>query len=111
MAAIAPLPEGMDEVAFSGFLRGAPMAMKKGKSIRMKVPAHAEFILEGEVAPQERILEGPFGDHFGHYSHAAPFPVFHIRKVTRKANPIYLHPLSSESRRRKIAIWATRCRK
>jgi 4-hydroxy-3-polyprenylbenzoate decarboxylase len=90
MAAIAPLPEGMDEVAFSGFLRGSPMALAKGRSIPMKVPANAEFILEGEVAPQERVLEGPFGDHFGHYSHAAPFPVFHIRKMTRKANPIYL---------------------
>ena len=90
MAAVAPLPEGMDEIAFSGFLRGAPMALAKGRSIPMQVPAHAEFILEGEVAPQERALEGPFGDHFGHYSHAAPFPVFRIRKVTRKARPIYL---------------------
>jgi menaquinone biosynthesis decarboxylase len=90
MAAVAPLPEGMDEVAFSGFLRGKPMALAKGRSIPLKVPANAEFILEGEVAPQERAMEGPFGDHFGHYSHAAPFPVFRIRKVTRKANPIYL---------------------
>jgi UbiD family decarboxylase len=90
MAAVAPLPEGMDEVAFSGYLRGGPMKMVKGRSIRHPVPANAEFILEGEVAPQERALEGPFGDHFGHYSHAAPFPVFRIRKVTRKKNPIYL---------------------
>jgi menaquinone biosynthesis decarboxylase len=90
MASVAPLPEGMDEIAFSGFLRGAPMALAKGRSIKMKVPANAEFILEGEVSPQERAVEGPFGDHFGHYSHAAPFPVFRIRKVTRKENPIYL---------------------
>ena len=90
MSAVAPLPEGMDEIAFSGFLRKNPMAMKKGRSIPLKVPANAEFILEGEVAPQERVIEGPFGDHFGHYSHAAPFPVFHIRKITRKKNPIYL---------------------
>jgi 4-hydroxy-3-polyprenylbenzoate decarboxylase len=90
MSAMAPLPEGMDEVAFSGFLRGKPMALARGRSIAMKVPARAEFILEGEVAPQERAIEGPFGDHFGHYSHAAPFPVFHIRKVTRRAHPIYL---------------------
>jgi UbiD family decarboxylase len=90
MASVAPLPEGMDEVAFSGFLRGRPMALAKGRSIPMKVPANAEFILEGEVSPSERAVEGPFGDHFGHYSHAAPFPVFRIRKVTRKTNPVYL---------------------
>lgn len=90
MAAIAPLPEGMDEIAFSGFLRGAPTAMTKGRSIPMKVPARAEFVLEGEVAPHDVAVEGPFGDHFGHYSHAAPYPVFRIRKTTRKTNPVYL---------------------
>src|SRR5262249_48599369 len=30
------------------------------------------------------------GDHFGHYSHAAPFPVLRIRAMTRRENPIYL---------------------
>lgn len=90
LSAIAPLPEGMDEAAFSGFLRGAPLKMVKAKTIPMDVPAWAEFILEGEVPAQERRMEGPFGDHFGHYSHAAPFPVFHIRKATRRRRPVYL---------------------
>jgi len=90
MAAIAPLPEGMDEIAFSGFLRGAPMSLTKAKSIPLHVPAQAEFILEGEVPAKERVIEGPFGDHFGHYSHASPFPVFQVRKVTRRKNPYYL---------------------
>jgi 4-hydroxybenzoate decarboxylase subunit C len=90
MAAIAPLPEGIDEVAFSGFLRGKPTAMTQARSISMQVPANAEFVLEGDAAPQERVMEGPFGDHYGHYSHAAPFPVFRIRKITRRKDPIYL---------------------
>lgn len=90
MAAIAPLPEGMDEVAFSGFLRGRPMSLTKAKALPFHVPAKAEFVIEGEVRPQERHMEGPFGDHFGHYSHAAPFPVFHAHTLTRKHNPIYL---------------------
>ena len=37
----------------------------------------------------ERRMEGPFGDHFGHYSHAAEFPVFHVRTVTRRRDPVY----------------------
>jgi menaquinone biosynthesis decarboxylase len=90
MAAVAPLPEGIDEVAFSGFLRRKPMALCRAQTIPIKVPARAEFVLEGEVAPQERAMEGPFGDHFGHYSSAAPFPVFHLHQMTRKANPVYL---------------------
>jgi 4-hydroxy-3-polyprenylbenzoate decarboxylase len=90
MAAIAPLPEGMDEIAFSGFLRGKPMRLVPARSIPLQVPAEADFILEGEVPPRERQLEGPFGDHLGHYSLAAPFPVFHVRRLTRRKDPIYL---------------------
>lgn len=90
IAAIAALPEGMDEIAFSGILRGAPCPMVPARSINMQVPANAEMILEGTVAPGERRQEGPFGDHFGHYSHAAPFPVFRVQQITRRRDPIYL---------------------
>jgi 4-hydroxy-3-polyprenylbenzoate decarboxylase len=89
LAAIAALPEGIDEVMFAGFLRGARVPMAAGKSVQIAVPANAEFILEGTVPLQETRWEGPFGDHFGHYSHAADFPVFHIKKITHRRNAIY----------------------
>jgi len=34
-------------------------------------------------------MEGPFGDHFGHYSHAARFPVFHVSALTRRRDPVF----------------------
>ena len=89
LATVAALPEGIDEVMFSGFLRGKRTRMVKGKSVSIKVPADAEFILEGTVHLTELRVEGPFGDHFGHYSHASKFPVFHISKVTHRKNPVY----------------------
>ncbi len=89
LSAILPLPEALEEIVFSGLLRGNPLPMVQAKSLFMRVPANAEFILEGKVLPGERRMEGPFGDHFGHYSNAAPFPVFHINTVTRRKNPIY----------------------
>ena len=89
LSAILPLPEDMDELAFAGFLRGSPTRMVRAASMDMLVPAGAEFVLEGEVAPGERRMEGPFGDHFGHYSEAAEFPVFHVRRVTRRRAPLY----------------------
>jgi len=89
LATVAALPEGIDEVMFSGFLRGRRTRMVKGKSVGIKVPADAEFILEGTVHLTELRMEGPFGDHFGHYSHASKFPVFHISKITHRKNPIY----------------------
>jgi UbiD family decarboxylase len=89
LSAIFPLPEDMDELAFAGFLRGAPTRMVRAASMDMQVPASAEFILEGEVPPGERRPEGPFGDHFGHYSEAAEFPVFHVKRVTRRRNALF----------------------
>lgn len=89
-AAMAPLPEGIDEIGFSGFLRGRPTPMTRAAALSMDVPANAEFILEGTVSPGERRTEGPFGDHYGHYSAAAEFPVFRIRTVTRRQKPVYL---------------------
>jgi 4-hydroxy-3-polyprenylbenzoate decarboxylase len=89
LASVAALPEGIDEVAFAAFLRGGPVPLVRGKSVSIAVPANAEFILEGVVPAEERRLEGPFGDHFGHYSHAASFPVFHLRRITRRRHPVY----------------------
>jgi UbiD family decarboxylase len=89
MATVAALPENLDEAMFAGFLRGKRSKFVRGRSINIAVPAEAEFILEGVVRPGERHLEGPFGDHFGHYSHAAEFPVFHLQSITRRRNPVY----------------------
>jgi 4-hydroxy-3-polyprenylbenzoate decarboxylase len=90
LSAVAPLPEGIDELAFAGFLRGRPTRLARARSLaHLRVPADAEFVLEGVVPAGERRSEGPFGDHFGHYSHAAPFPVFHLRAVTHRRAPVF----------------------
>jgi 4-hydroxybenzoate decarboxylase subunit C len=89
LASVSALPEGMDELLFASFLRGDRIPMIRGQRIGIQVPANAEFILEGIILPNERKMEGPFGDHFGHYSNAAPFPVFHLRTITHRKNPIY----------------------
>lgn len=89
LATVAPLPEGIDEMGFAGFLRGDRTRITRAKTVPLDVPAEAEIILEGYVSPFERRREGPFGDHFGHYSSAAEFPVFHIRTMAHRKNPIY----------------------
>jgi 4-hydroxy-3-polyprenylbenzoate decarboxylase len=89
LSAILPLPEGMDELALAGFFRGARTDLVRTIAGDLLVPASAEFILEGHVAPGERRLEGPFGDHFGHYSEAAEFPVLHVERITRRRDAIY----------------------
>jgi len=88
-AASAPLPPGIDEVVFAGWLRGGGVELVRCRTIDVEVPARAEIILEGYVTPGERRLEGPFGDHTGYYSLAREYPVFHLTAITRRARAIY----------------------
>jgi 4-hydroxy-3-polyprenylbenzoate decarboxylase len=88
-AASAPLPPGVDEMMFAGWLRGGGIEMVRCRTIELEVPAQAEIVLEGWVDPTERRVEGPFGDHTGYYSLAREYPVFHLTALTRRARPIY----------------------
>jgi 4-hydroxy-3-polyprenylbenzoate decarboxylase len=88
-AATAPVPQGIDEFIFAGFLRKKPVPLVKCVTVDLEVPADAEIVLEGYVDLDERRVEGPFGDHTGYYSLADKFPVFHITAMTHVKEPIY----------------------
>jgi 3-polyprenyl-4-hydroxybenzoate decarboxylase len=62
------VPSIIDEYLFSGIIRGEPVEVVKCVTSDLKVPAHAEIVLEGYVELGERRREGPFGDHTGYYS-------------------------------------------
>ena len=89
-SAIAPLPPGLSEFLFAGFLRGEGVPLTPAKTVDLLVPAEAEIVLEGYVDPAESRREGPFGDHTGFYSLDDDFPVFHVTAVTRRERPTYL---------------------
>jgi len=88
-AATAPLPPVLDEFAFAGLLRGKPIDLVKARTIDVKVPAQAEFVLEGYVDNTDLRTEGPFGDHTGVYSLADQYPTFHLTCITHRKSPIY----------------------
>lgn len=88
-SASAPLPPGIDEMVFAGWLRGGGVPMVQCKTVDVQAPADAEIVLEGYVEPAERRLEGPFGDHTGYYSLARDYPVFHLTALTHRRSPIY----------------------
>ena len=84
-AATAPLPPIVDEISLAGFLRGrADPHGKVRERSDIKVPADAEFVLEGYVDNDELRVEGPFGDHTGVYSLADWYPTFHVTCITRR---------------------------
>lgn len=88
-AATAPLPPGVEEHLFAGFLNGTGIELVQCKTIDMQVPANSEIVIEGYVDPAQKLLEGPFGDHTGFYSLADWYPAFHVTAITMRKNAIY----------------------
>src|SRR5947207_2136570 len=88
-AATAPLPDGLDEILFAGFLRKKSVELVKCKTIAVEVPADADLVLEGFVQPGEMRPEGPFGDHTGFYTAVEDYPVFHLTAITHRRDAIY----------------------
>lgn len=84
LSAIAPLPENIPELLLASLLQG-----KKLKVTKENLIAECEFALVGEARPFERKLEGPFGDHYGYYSLAHEFPLFHCKKILHRKGAIY----------------------
>lgn len=89
LGAVTPVPDNLSEYQFAGLLRGARTEVTKCIGSDLSVPATAEIVLEGHIAPDETALEGPFGDHTGYYNEQERFPVFTIDRVTMRRDPIY----------------------
>jgi 4-hydroxy-3-polyprenylbenzoate decarboxylase len=88
-AATAPLPPGLDELTFAGFLRGEPVELAGCETVDLEVPADAEIVLEGYVQRGEERDEGPCGDHTGYYSDVRPHPVFHLTAMRMRREAVY----------------------
>jgi 4-hydroxy-3-polyprenylbenzoate decarboxylase len=90
IAACTRTPPNIDEFHLAGALRGEPLEMVKCKTIDIEVPATCEFVFEGFVRPKERRREGGFGEYTGYYGEERENPVFEIKLITHRRNPIYL---------------------
>jgi 4-hydroxy-3-polyprenylbenzoate decarboxylase len=89
LGAVTPVPDTLSEYQFAGLLRGAKTELVKCLESDLQVPASAEIVLEGHIAPGETALEGPFGDHTGYYNEQDRFPVLTIDRITERRNAIY----------------------
>jgi 4-hydroxy-3-polyprenylbenzoate decarboxylase len=89
LGAVTPVPDTLSEYQFAGLLRGGKTEIVQCLSNALQVPASAEIVLEGYIAPDETAAEGPFGDHTGYYNEVEQFPVFTITHITMRKNPIY----------------------
>ena len=78
-----------DETALAGGMRGEPIHWVKSITNDIFVPAEAEFVIEGEIQPGIRELEGPLGEFTGHYSKPWMSPVVKVTAICYRNAPIY----------------------
>lgn len=86
-----PLPWGISELDFAGFLKGEPIKVIRGKYTGLPIPATAEIAIEGEAPPPsiETHEEGPFGEWTGYYASGSRMePVVKVKAIYYRNNPI-----------------------
>lgn len=83
------IPTGRSEVEYAGGLKGEPIELVPCETNDLMVPASAELVIEGEILPNARRDEGPFGDYFG-YMHGPrrSMPALRVDAITHQRNPI-----------------------
>jgi len=87
-AAVMPLPEGLSELTFAGALGGRRFRYMYDED-GFCLSTDADFVITGEVYPNENKPEGPFGDHLGYYSLKHDFPLMRVKNVYAKKNAIW----------------------
>ena len=88
LSAVAPLPENVPELMLASLIAGERLPQIHGYGAHPLI-ATAEFALIGEVPPNVRRPEGPFGDHYGYYSLQHDYPVFNVTRMAHRADAIY----------------------
>lgn len=83
-SALFPLPGGLDEMTFAGFLRNAPLELAACRTVPLHVPAGSEIVIEGYVNPDETVTEGPFGNHTGTYSEAGAAALLRVTAISHR---------------------------
>jgi 2,5-furandicarboxylate decarboxylase 1 len=85
----AILPIDTDELEVAGALHGAALPVVKCLTSEIRVPAHAEIVIEGRILVDERAMEGPFGEFPRYYSDKAEREVIAVDVITHRREPLF----------------------
>jgi UbiD family decarboxylase len=83
------VPNRVNEYDYAGGVLGSPLEVVKGPLTGLPIPADAEMAIEGEVAADDVLPEGPFGEWTGYYASNQPaVPVIQIKALYFRNDPI-----------------------
>ncbi|MFX1286253.1 MAG: UbiD family decarboxylase [Promethearchaeota archaeon] len=87
VAAATSVKTGINELEIANAL--AKTEVIKASSVDLLIPAGCEVVLEGKVFMADRASEGPFIDLTETYDIERDEPVFEVKKITHRKNPIW----------------------
>ena len=88
VAGVMRLP--IDELGIVASLRDAPLPVVKCVTNDIRVPADAEYVLEGYLDERGHVEpEGPYGEFLGYYGAVKRNPVFHLTAITRRKDALF----------------------
>lgn len=88
VAAVMRLP--VDELDLVAQLRGATLPVVKCITCDIRVPADAEYVIEGYLDARGHVdPEGPYGEFLGYYGVVKRNPVFHATAITHRKDALF----------------------
>jgi 4-hydroxybenzoate decarboxylase len=91
--AASPLRYDEDEYSMMGAIRGEPVDVVPSERGDLDVPAGAELVIEGEIVPRKRFVEGPFAEYPGSYSSSMLQCEIQVDLISRRRDPILFENL------------------
>ncbi len=86
--------QGDGKYGIANHIIGSPIDFIKAQTVDALAYADAQFVIEAEIFPNARELEGPFGEVTGYYATRERRWVMRVLAVTHRKNPVF-HSLLS----------------
>jgi 4-hydroxy-3-polyprenylbenzoate decarboxylase len=94
MLAAQTFGAGESELDVAGGIMGRPIELTQAEFVKLPIPAHAEFVVEGVLRQGDVLPEGPLGEFTGYYGRErSPQPVMEIKAIHHRKSPIFTHAL------------------
>ena len=89
LASQASTPFGVDELEISSAMHENQLPVVRCETVDIDVPSTAEIVIEGQILPNIREPEGPFGEFPKYYGPKKDREVIHVSAITHRNNPIF----------------------
>lgn len=88
--------QGDGKSGIANHIIGRPIHFIKAQTVDVSAYADSQFVIEAEILPNTRQMEGPFAEVTGYYASRAKRWVMRVLAITHRKNPIFHSLLSGQ---------------